>query len=281
MRHVESSDGVSVTVHSLAGSPDLPPLLISHATGFHAHCYRPMANALGDRYHCIGPDYRGHGETDAPLGWQVDWRAFGDDALAVAHSIAPDGGLVAFGHSMGGAALLMAARREPGVFERLVLFEPIAHPPGPERANMSEHPIVRGARRRRRRFSSFDEAYDNFVTKAPLSMMSHEALRQYVDHGFREMVEPDGTPAIELKCDPDIEADIFVRGRDNGVWTQLDEITTPCLVVGGHVEPMQPSAMSETIANELPHGRYLLLDHQTHLGPFSHPDEVAEIIAAP
>ena len=132
MRHVESSDGVAVTVHSLAGSPDLPPLLISHATGFHAHCYRPIAHALADRFHCIGLDYRGHGETDAPPGWQVDWSRFGDDALAVARSIAPDGGLIGFGHSMGGSALIMAARRQPGLFERLVLFEPIAFPRRPD-----------------------------------------------------------------------------------------------------------------------------------------------------
>jgi pimeloyl-ACP methyl ester carboxylesterase len=278
MRHVESSDGVAVTVHSLAGSPDLPTLVVSHATGFHAHCYRPLATALGDRFHCVGLDYRGHGETSAPDGWTVDWRGFGDDALAVARSIG--GGLVGFGHSMGGAALLMAAHRDPGLFDRLVLFEPIANPPVDRPTDMDAHPIVVGARRRRRVFRSFDEAYENYATKAPLSVMTHEALRQYVDHGFREIVDADGNPAVELRCDPEIEAGIFMQGRSNGVWDLLGDITTPCLVLGGHVADMQPSAMGEPIAHELANGRYRLLDHQSHLGPFSHPNEIAEIVAA-
>ena len=58
----------------------------------------------------------------------------------------------------------------------------------------------------------------------------------------------------------------------------LSAITTPVVVVGGHVEEMQPSAGTEAIADELPNGEYVLLDHQTHFGPFSHPDEIAALV---
>ena len=34
-----------------------------------------------------------------------------------------------FGHSMGGACLLMAAHRNPALFRRIVAFEPIVFPP--------------------------------------------------------------------------------------------------------------------------------------------------------
>ena len=129
MFHVTSDDGVSVAVHELAGRHDLPPLLISHATGFHAHCYVPIARMLGDRYRCLGLDFHGHGETAPVPDWTIDWSHFGDDVVAAAAAIAPDGGLVGFGHSMGGAALLMAAHRRPELFTRLVLFEPIAQLP--------------------------------------------------------------------------------------------------------------------------------------------------------
>jgi hypothetical protein len=47
MRRVESSDGVPVAVHDLGGRG--PALLISHATGFNAHSYLPMAAALPAR----------------------------------------------------------------------------------------------------------------------------------------------------------------------------------------------------------------------------------------
>lgn len=282
MLTVPSSEGVQVARYRLAGTADLPPLLIAHATGFNAHCYAPIAEALADRFDCHALDFRGHGESPIDAGWDVDWRRFGDDALAVARQVAPDGGLVGFGHSMGGAALLMAAHREPSLFERLVLFEPISHqattPPISE-AEIRSLPIVQGALRRSRTFESFEAAYQNFGAKPPLSLMVPGALRRYVDHGFRATVDDHGAPAVELRCRPELEAEIFVTGRDNGVWALLDQVETSCVVIGGHVEDRQPSIQAEAIADQLPNGRYVLLDDQTHFGPFSHPAVVADLIA--
>lgn len=277
---VASTDGVVVAVHELDGAPDLPTLLISHATGFHAHCYTPIAAALSARFHSLGLDFRGHGDTIVDPEWEADWTKFGDDAHAVARAVADRGPVVGFGHSMGGAALLMAAHRSPELFDRLVLFEPISHEaatPAIGRADIREFPIVQGALRRRRTFRTFDEAYDNYRAKPPLSLMVPEALRNYVDHGFRPVAGGDG-PAVELRCAPELEAEIFVTGRDNGVWGLLPEIETPCVVIAGHVEQNQPSSQTEAIADRLPNGRYVPLDHQTHFGPFSHPREVAELI---
>ena len=58
------------------------------------------------------------------------------------------------------ASLLMAARQEPLLFARLVLFEPIARPPDDVPIDASEWPIVIGARRRKRQFPSFQAAHD-------------------------------------------------------------------------------------------------------------------------
>lgn len=280
---VGSTEGAQVAVHELGGGSDLPPLLISHATGFHAHCYEEIARQLVDRYHVVGLDYRGHGETAVDPEWEVDWRRFGDDAVAVVDWLdrRHDDPVVGFGHSMGGAALLMAAHRRPDRFERLVLFEPISHQatdPPLTTEQIRDFPIVQGALRRRRRFGSFDDAHDNYKDKPPMSLMTPSTLRSYVDHGFRP-VDDDG-PAVELRCAPELEAGIFVTGVRNGVWDLLPEIDTPCVVVGGRVEERQPSAQTAAIAERLPNGRYVLLDHQSHFGPFSHPAEIASLIAS-
>ncbi len=277
---VESTDAVAVVVHHLAGATNAPPLLISHATGFCAHAYTPLASTLAGRFRGVALDHRGHGATIAPPGWEagvgVDWRRFGDDTLAVGKAIAPQGGLVGFGHSMGGASLLMAAHRDPSLFERLVLFEPIAGPVPDRPVDPDEIPLVVGARRRRRRFASFDEAYENFRSKPPLSQMTPESLRGYVWHGLRPTADGD----VELCCAPELEATIFMLAKDNGVWELLPEIDVPVLVVAGVVEADQPSFWAEQIAQRLPHGDVVLLPHQTHFGPFSHPDQVAELISA-
>lgn len=284
MLRIPSSDGVHVAVHEFDARGRLPadaqPLLISHATGFHAHCYEPVASRLATRFRTYGLDFRGHGSTAAPAGWQVDWARFGDDALAVAEAIAPDGGLVGVGHSMGGAALLMAARRRPGLFERLVLFEPIAIPHDAPRVDMDEHPIVVGARRRRRVFESVEDAIANFGDKPPLSVMTPQVLRAYVEHGFRPVDPQDAAAGIELVCSSDIEAGVFISSRDNGVWDLLPSVTTPTTVVTGAIDDEQPSGRCAAIADRLPHARYLVLPHQGHLGPFSHPDEFADLVLA-
>src|SRR5262245_41716114 len=164
---VPSTDGVSVVVHELAGRPDAPVLLVAHATGFHGRAYLPMAEHLAPRLHTFGVDLRGHGDTSPPPGWEVDWHGYGDDTTAVAQALGD--GLVGFGHSMGGATLVMAAHAHPGLFRALVLFEPIVPPPQMttgDPAHVSS-PAV-GARRRREVFPSIDAAVANYASKPPL-----------------------------------------------------------------------------------------------------------------
>jgi pimeloyl-ACP methyl ester carboxylesterase len=215
-----------------------------------------------------------------PDGWHVDWTRFGVDTVRVAEAIAPAGGLVGVGHSMGASSLLMAAHARPALFRQLTLFEPIAHRPATDLAevDMRELPIVQGAFRRRRRFPSRAEARANYADKPPLSVMRDDVLTGYVEHGFRDVTEEDGSAAVELCCSPEIEGGIFLGGRDNGVWSLLAEIDVPTLVIGGAVHDRQPSAGTAAIADELPHGEYVLLEHQTHLGPFSHPEEFAALV---
>lgn len=262
-------------LHELGGAAGLPRLLISHATGFHAHCYLPIVSALADRFHSFGLDYRGHGHNPSPAGWRVDWRWFGEEALGAAELVAPDGGLVAFGHSMGGAALLMAAHRDPGRFERLVLFEPVVMPPPEQPIDPESVPLVAGARRRRRRFADLAEAYENYAGKPPMSLMTPAALRAYVQWGFR----PTASGEVELRCAPEFESATFAASWSNGVWELLPEIEVPTVVVSGAVDEAQPSNASAAIAERLPRGRLVVIEHQTHFGPFSHPDEVAALIA--
>jgi pimeloyl-ACP methyl ester carboxylesterase len=276
---VRSSDGVEIAVHDLGGTGS--PLLISHATGFHGHCYEPVAHALADRFHSVAFDYRGHGDTDLPDG-PVAWDHYGDDALAMAQWMVARHGhpIDAFGHSMGGACLLMAARRQPTLFRRLVLFEPIVFPPSGIRSpdqggdNPENNPMVLGARRRRATFPSFQAAIDNYASKPPLNGFTPDALRAYVLHGFTP--DDDG---VHLKCRPDTEAATFASGSGHDTWEHLPTILTDTLVVAGRVEPTQPSMIAAGVAERLPNGRYLQLDVLDHFGPMTRPLLVADVIA--
>jgi pimeloyl-ACP methyl ester carboxylesterase len=267
---VPSSDRVEVAVHDLGG--DGPPLLLSHATGFHGHCYLPLARLLRHRFHCFALDYRGHGDTPRPDDWQVDWDRYGDDALAAARAVAPDGGLVAFGHSMGGAGLLMAAHRDPELFDLIVAFEPIVFPPPDPSTPPHQSVLVAGARRRRRSFDSMEQAIEHYGSKPPLMAFTPEALRCYVEHGFTP--SEDG---VTLKCDPEHEARTFETGGVHRTWELLPEITTKMVVVAS-TEEYGPAMIAAGIAEQLPDATYLEFAHFDHFGPMTHPDEIAELI---
>ena len=102
---VPSTDGVVLPILDLGGRG--PLLLCSHATGFHGLVWRPMARTLADRWHSVAWDYRAHGDAAPPANDHFVWEGYGEDASAVAAALGPTG-LVAVGHSMGGAALVMA-----------------------------------------------------------------------------------------------------------------------------------------------------------------------------
>ncbi len=272
---VSSSDGVDVAVHDLAGHDgDHPALLISHATGFHGYCYQPLADALAPRFHSVAFDYRGHGDTPQPANVPLDWNRYADDAEAVALSLTRP--LAAFGHSMGGACLLITAHRHPDLFSHLVLYEPIVFTPDsiPDAARPSQ--LAEGARRRRSTFPSFESAIANFAAKPPLGQFTPAALEAYVRHGFRE--GEDGQ--IHLKCRPEQEAATFEMAERQDTWELLPEITVPVVVVCGALAPDSPARFGRGVAERLPKGAYLQIDELDHLGPMTHPEMVAGLIAA-
>lgn len=282
MIRVPSADGIPVAVHELADAElgdDAPLVLFSHATGFHGRCYLPMAEALGERYRSVGLDFHGHGDTPRPPDWQVDWDHYGEDALAVAQAVAPRDRLFGFGHSKGGAALLMAAHREPSLFRLLVLFEPVVFPTDmPQRANAAQNPFVIGARRRRATFPSIEAAYEHYASKPPMDAFDPAALRAYVTYGFAP--DPDHPGQVRLKCDPEHEARTFEAGSSHETWDLLPDVHVPVIVVRGDVtSDVGPATFADAVAARLPAGTAVAVPELDHFGPMTHPRLVAGMLA--
>jgi pimeloyl-ACP methyl ester carboxylesterase len=200
------------------------------------------------------------------------WRGAADDVLAVADRLGVTEGGLAAGHSMGGAALLLAEQARPGTFARLWLYEPIAFPP-------VEGAIPRGgladaARRRRASFTDRDAAFANYASKPPLSALDPAALRAYVDHGFRD--QPDGH-SVTLKCLPEVEAATFDAGVRADAFSGLPEVASEVVVAAGG-EMQGPGALAPVLAQALPHGRFERFPELTHFGPMEAPPSMAAAI---
>lgn len=283
MQLVRSTDGVDVALHDLGG--DGPPLLLTHATGFCGPVWRPIAERLSTRFHCWAPDLRGHGESVTPEGLDFRWQGFADDVLAVVDHLRErhgfDGPPAAVGHSKGGAALLLAEQRRPGTFSRLYCFEPVVFPGDPIDPDDTEdtgssgtgrgNHLADGARRRRATFASADEAYANFSSKPPLNVLHPDALRAYVDGGFRE--EADGS--VTLRCRPVDESQVYRMGAQHGAFAHLGDVTIPVTIATGARDPVGPAAFAPHIAEALPHGDLVVFEHLGHFGPLQDPDAIA------
>jgi pimeloyl-ACP methyl ester carboxylesterase len=277
---IESSNGVRIALRDLGGPDDgdtTPVLLFSHATGLHGLVFEPLASFLKDEFRCVSVDLRGHGVSELPLGTGLAWSGMADDVLAALDADRfPKGPVHGVGHSMGGAALVMAASRRPDAFRSLWLYEPVIVPTNGVLMPEGDNPMAEAAARRRDRFDSLDHAYENYRSKPPLNRLDPRALRAYVDGGFS--ISPDGS-AI-LRCQPSTEAEVFRLAATSGAWSYLAALQVPVAVVAGSPDEVGPVAFAPAIADGLPVGTLIEYTHLGHFGPLEDPAGMAEAVSA-
>jgi pimeloyl-ACP methyl ester carboxylesterase len=271
---VPSTNGVILSVHHLGG--DGEPLLICHATGFCGHAYESLAAALADRFAVWAIDFRGHGDSTAPDNSDFAWTGMADDVLSVVDALGVPS-LVGFGHSMGGAALLLAELARPGLLRAVYLYEPVVVPSVLDRVPGTENPLSIRSRRRRQSFASKAEALRRYASRPPLGLLRADALAAYVEHGFIE--QPDGS--VRLKCDPDNEARTF-QAAGGLTLDQVGELKVPALVaVGGRAAEPGPGDYAPAVAATMPLARLVQYPHLGHFGPLQDPETVAvDVVAA-
>ncbi|MEA3020153.1 MAG: hypothetical protein QOI47_1677 [Actinomycetota bacterium] len=270
---VPSTDGVTITVHDFGG--DGPPLLISHATGFCAGTYLPLAGQLASRRHVWAIDYRGHGDSTAPSNGRFDWDGMGDDLAAVLDALDLRG-IDVFGHSMGGGVAMLVESRRPGSFRSAYLFEPIITPVGAVDRVAVESAMSTAARRRRAEFPSKAAALWRYASRTPLGTLRADSLAAYVEHGFAD--QPDGS--ARLKCDPEHEAATF-EAAGTITFDTVRGLTTPTVVAVGAAEgELGPAAFAADIVAALADAT--LERHPTlgHFGPLQDPPGIAARILA-
>src|SRR2546423_3517641 len=154
---------------------DEPPVLYAHATGFHKMVWRKVIDAVGR--HAYALDFRGHGDSGKPADG-YDWRLFGSEVLAVIDQLGLPTPIDAVGHSMGGAALLLAELERPGTLRRLVAIEPIVYP-APDGTPRPENFLAVASRKRRMVFPSPEAAAENYLSKPHLNAIDPEVMADY------------------------------------------------------------------------------------------------------
>ena len=262
---VRGDGGVGIAAYRFGGAG--PPLLLVHATGFHAYCWLPLLDPLRARFSLFAFDLRGHGESQAPSGTAAYAyaRMARDLAAVVAHFGL--GEIVAVGHSVGAALVVQAEIDRPGLVRRALLFEPIVLPPD----HTEETTAATAARKRRHVFASTAEMIERWSGRPPFDTFDPAALRAYVEHGVRP--RPDGT--LELKCSREAEVATFVNDTRTRIWEALGRCRAPSLILAGGRSTSRAAPLAEAQAARMPDATVERHADLSHFLPFERPREMA------
>ena len=271
-------NGVAIVGFEWAGEG--APILLAHATGFHARVWDEVVRRMPGR-RVIALDLRGHGRSSKPAP-PYSWHLFGLDVafllddLDLAH-------VIGVGHSMGGHTIADAALQRPERFDGLVLIDPTIF--AIERNAARTGNAFEFIAKRRNEWASPEEMIERFAPRFPFNLWTAEALRDYAVHGL--LPAPEGAPGFVLACPPLVESAVL-QGRDTegaDILPDLDRLGMPVRVLrarapepGETPAPFTASPTVPDLATRFPAGTDVYLPHLSHFIPMEAPDLVAHHI---
>jgi pimeloyl-ACP methyl ester carboxylesterase len=262
---VETED---VRLHYVDWGGDGRPVVLLHATGFHARLWDPYAERLRGRLRVIALDQRGHGDSGLPRTGFA-WEHLGEDLYAMIAALGIEG-CDAAGHSSGGTAAAVCAATHPGSIDRLLLIDPVLRdgrgqgfPPG------GPNPMAERTRRRRAVWESPHRFEEVMRSRPAFARWRSEYFSLYAHHGLRR--RPDGH--YELKCRPETEAQVYEGSARFNPWPALARLAVPVLLLRATLTESGRVPMPPDVADRIPNSRDLPVA-ATHFIPMEEPETV-------
>ncbi|HEV3114949.1 MAG TPA: alpha/beta hydrolase [Candidatus Binataceae bacterium] len=236
------------------GNKDGPPLVFLHGGALTAHTWDVVCLALRDQYHCLALDARGHGDSD----WADDYshERHCEDITGFIEQL----GIVRtvmVGQSMGGLNSIVYAGRGGQRLSGLVIVDV-----GPE--------LNLGGTQRIGDFirdTPEAESIDAFIEKAMEFNPRRDPvlLRRSLHHNLRQL--PNGK--WSWKWDPNRMRSGMSKIEDHiegmrKLWTQVEKIDCPALVMRGGKSDVFSDANAEKLAANLRKGRWVRIDNAGH-----------------
>lgn len=259
-----------------------PDIVFLHATGFNAMTYRTLLAPLGEKFHVLALDARGHGQTTLPAKtWgYTSWTRHRDDLIAVLeHFSAP---VTLAGHSMGATVSLLTAGARTDLVCGLALLEPVILPAaayaasqmplGPTLQRMSM-PLAVGAAKRRNSFASKEEAVAAFTGRGVFSTFPAEFIADYVEDGLVE----DGAGGFKLACAPRFEAATYCAQRHDP-WGALRRVTDPLVLLRAERYSTISEAAMHRMGAIKADARLATVEGAGHMLPMERPDRARTAI---
>ncbi|KAH0603738.1 uncharacterized protein H6S33_007397 [Morchella sextelata] len=289
----------------LSASPPSPgdlTLLFCHANGFPKELYEPFFIDLLSTYSASGLRIRSIWALDAAhqgasgilnerhLGDEPSWNDLPRDILHVVNTFAAQmpAPLVGVGHSFGGHAVVKAALMHPGLFEALVLVDPVVEE-NEVFPHVAMHPAVASARRRDV-WGGMEEA-EKFIRGRPFyKRWDPRVLELYLKYGFRALptaIYPDAT-GVTLATTKHQEVYTFLRRMPDGTFGRpepgvtfraLKQLVPPVLYIVGSESTVCLPEVNQRKMENTPKAEMEVVEGAGHLVPMEAPGETAAFAA--
>ncbi len=239
--HLESWSHASSAGFTLRGwhsPPSGKPLLhFLHGNGYCGRVYEPMLADLAEDFDLWLCDIQGHGDSEHG-GRFHGWNRSAElalEAFAVGRERFPEMPVFALGHSFGGVLTALMLARQPRLFQRAVLLDPVLFTPAmigvmalSDVVGLSQRTtLARKARQRRSVWPDRAAAHAGLHGRGMFRGWSDAAFAAYIAHALK-----DSEQGVELKCRPSREAEIF-GSFPKRLWPSLAKVATPTQVLYG------------------------------------------------
>ncbi|MES2820260.1 MAG: alpha/beta hydrolase [Pseudomonadota bacterium] len=238
--------------HSL---PSGRPLLhFLHGNGFCGRTYAPMLEALAPHFDLWLCDIQGHGDSDHGgrfHGWNIS-AVLAIEAFMAGRARFGAVPVFAAGHSFGGVLTSLILAKEPQLFQRAVLLDPVLFTPAmigimtfTEAFGLQRRlGMARRAHARRYQWADRAAAFSALHGRGIYKRWADEALQAFVEHALRDTDKG----LVELKCRPSREAEIF-SSFPRRLWPSLAKVSTPTRVIHGEqTYPFVPKSVARWCA---------------------------------
>ncbi|RKP07119.1 Alpha/Beta hydrolase protein [Thamnocephalis sphaerospora] len=253
-------------------------ILLSHANGYHKELWYPIIAQLANiNARFIAYDIRNQGDSALLNAGKLEKEKFSwlqnvDDILTVVDALQLQAPIMAVGHSIGGACVLIAEHKRPNTFVRIISLDPVCGPLSVDDPMYAAgiDVVVGKSAKRRSRWANRDEAKAAFVKRPFFQSWEEEMLDLHIKYG---LFDDAATGEVVLKCTPQEEVNTFIGNQNASrlAYDCLPELKCPVLFIGGLDSDYNPAGNTEGNAERCVYGELLMLENTGHLVPMEKP----------
>lgn len=255
-----------------------PCLHFNHANGYPFGTYRQFLKGLSPHFHIIGLSHRATWENIGTPPPKMTWMDYADDLI---HFLEETGKtpVIGAGHSLGGIVTLLAARKRPDLFSKVVLIESTLMAPWLWAVFRSlplslkhQVPLIQKTLHRPDCWPSQDECIDFHRNKPAFQRFTEKSLHDFAAYG---LISNNGD-GQRLWFPKAWEAHIYCTVPF--VWDVLNAVKLPILAIRGRLSDVVSKFSWNLWRLFTPDATFVEFSEAGHLAPFEMPEEVAEVV---